>query len=921
MCRKLIYFVSVILLLGSVVQAADIQWTNLGEDHLWSNPENWDPNRVPTLDDEVLIDVPNASAPNGPVIQDGIDAKAKGIFTEAPGEPTLTITGGTLEVAEWIWLGDGADSFGIWDMSGGALTVGSEFELGWGGGAGTLTMTGGTISAAEAVIPTGSGAFGLLYLYGGTYNVTTADGLSVKDNGMVDITEGTLILEGNDIAKVNGLIDAGLIIAYGGGGKVISDFDGRNPGKTTLTAVNKVVVLSEDFEGLPLGPNVDEALAGELVWTDTPPAGWEVDDSNVPGIGDPNTDGVTEWAGWAFADKAWWTETAGDQDRSLFELGSGTVAVADPDEWDDADHADSEASGWYKTFLTTPEIGVFGLEALTLTFDSSWRPEFDSNYHQTANITASFDGGEPVEVLLWESDESSDNYKPYATNETVMVNLDAPAGAEKVVLTFGLFDAGNDWWWAIDNVEVSGMPIPEPVDPGTDNLVAFYALDGDAADSSGNELHGAIAGEPNFVGGQIGQAMELDGVDDYVDINNPTLLDFGTGDFTISAWVNLTTTERATVYANGGDDGGGVRYTLAMGEGNDNKMTLTTDDDDNKRQAKGDTVVNDGVWHHVVGMRSGDTSLVYVDGAKDATQDLPEGYDLSGTTQHNAYLGAITSNSDGSLIKFFTGLLDEVAIYSRALSAGEISYLLGNRKFTLDGDTLDGLDHDNSVDKWDGSAPGEGNPGGIAALTEDDVTYIRVQDTGDPRDYGDSVPTGKTNFSLYLTQSIGSDLGLDGVRIELRTRIATSGTLDAWRKDGGGMASTGLTSWPAGGLGGSFENGTHEDYGRGNIGIAEKGKGVISFSLSTSGLMVGNSGNKVSVDDATQWNTFVIEIADSGSGKYSVSVSANGGDAQTFDVTPGTGVVEDGSYITIGSPDIAGRVATAFDVDYISITN
>ena len=45
--------------------------------------------------------------------------------------------------------------------------------------------------------------------------------------------------------------------------------------------------------------------------------------------------------------------------------------------------------------------GVSG--ALEIAFDSSWRPEYDSNYHQTANITVSFDGGEPVEVMLWES--------------------------------------------------------------------------------------------------------------------------------------------------------------------------------------------------------------------------------------------------------------------------------------------------------------------------------------------------------------------------------------------------------------------------------------------------------------------------------------------------------------------------------------
>ncbi|MFH1716697.1 MAG: hypothetical protein ABIF19_05055, partial [Planctomycetota bacterium] len=454
MCKKTFLLVAAVLLLGSAGYAEDIQWTDLGADHLWSNPDNWDLGRVPTLADDVRIDVPAAAAPGGPVIQDGIDAKANGVFTEAPGEPTLTITGGTLEVGNWIWWGDGADSFGIWDMSGGTVTVVNEFELGWGGGAGTLTMTGGTISAGEAVIPTGSGAFGELFLNGGTYSVTKPDGLQVKANGLIDITEGALVLEGDETAKVNDLVATGGIVGYGGAGKISVDYDSTNPGKTTVTAVKVVVVLSEDFEGLPLGPNVDETLAGAAVWTDTPPDGWIVDESGIPGIGDPATDGVTEWAGWAFADKAWWTQAAGDQNRSQFTLGVGIVAVADPDEWDDADHTDSAAGGWYKTFLSTPEIDISGVEAgtLQLKFDSSWRPEFDDNYHQTANITASFDGGDPVQVMLWESDEGSPNFKPDATNETVVIGLGNPAGAKSVVLTFGLFDAGNDWWWAIDNV-------------------------------------------------------------------------------------------------------------------------------------------------------------------------------------------------------------------------------------------------------------------------------------------------------------------------------------------------------------------------------------------------------------------------------------------------------------------------------------
>ncbi|NLT76294.1 MAG: hypothetical protein GXX98_07210, partial [Planctomycetes bacterium] len=213
------------------------------------------------------------------------------------------------------------------------------------------------------------------------------------------------------------------------------------------------VLFAEDFEGLPLGPNVDEVVAGEAVWTKTAPEGWVIDDSGMPGVGDPAMDGVTEWAGWSFADKDWWVQAAEDQDRSTFTLGTGIVAIADADEWDDIDHAE----GWYDSFLSTPAIDLTGVEAtmLQLRFASSWRPEFDNDYHQTAKIMVSFDGGEPVEVLLWESDESSPNYKPYATNESVAVGIRKPAGAQNMVVTFGLVEAGNDWWWAIDNVEIA----------------------------------------------------------------------------------------------------------------------------------------------------------------------------------------------------------------------------------------------------------------------------------------------------------------------------------------------------------------------------------------------------------------------------------------------------------------------------------
>ncbi len=213
------------------------------------------------------------------------------------------------------------------------------------------------------------------------------------------------------------------------------------------------VLFAEDFEGLTLGPKVDEGVAGDAVWTKAAPPGWTIDDTGVPGAGDPTQDGVTEWAGWGFAGRAWWAETAGDQNRTQFTRGTGTVAIADPDEWDDAGHAE----GRYNTYLSTPAIDISAAKPGTLKvlFDSSWRPEFADYGEQTGNLKVSFDGGEPQELFLWLSDTASPKFKADATNEAVTIKIDAPAGARTMVLTFGLFNCGNNWWWAIDNVQVT----------------------------------------------------------------------------------------------------------------------------------------------------------------------------------------------------------------------------------------------------------------------------------------------------------------------------------------------------------------------------------------------------------------------------------------------------------------------------------
>ncbi len=274
--------------------------------------------------------------------------------------------------------------------------------------------------------------------------------------------------------------------------ELVVTFTDSTAGVRKLTNAFTAALFFEDFESVTLKPNKDEALENATAWTHTPPSGWTVDNSKFKAAiinpnGDPanpdddgdgfaDNDGVTEWASWSFANKDWWAATAGDQRRTEFSLSTGNAAVADPDEWDDATHIPSLMT----TYMSTPAIPVTGLSAntITLAFASSWRPEgVDDNNaasfpvgpngeainNQTALITASFDGGAPIQVLKWDSKDGSPTFHTDMPNESVLVSIPNPAGANSMVLTFGLLDAANDWWWAVDNIAVSAGAAPPTI--------------------------------------------------------------------------------------------------------------------------------------------------------------------------------------------------------------------------------------------------------------------------------------------------------------------------------------------------------------------------------------------------------------------------------------------------------------------------
>jgi hypothetical protein len=245
-------------------------------------------------------------------------------------------------------------------------------------------------------------------------------------------------------------------------------------------------------------------------------------------------------------------------------------------------------------------------------------------------------------------------------------------------LTIGIDGNGAAGTLYLDDIRLYAYArqLVTPVPPNPAGLVAHYTLDGNANDSAGT-ANGTVSGGL-FVAGKFGQALSLGGAD-YVDCGNPSQLDFGTGSWTVSAWVNApSSTNQMDVFSNGGDNTGGIRYMLSVGEVTDHVVTLTVDDNVTKVESTGSVVADDGQWHHIVGIRDGNSLRVYVDGFRDgATATLADGYDLSGTSQANAYIGAGWHLPNSAVQKFFTGLIDDVRVYNYALSSAEVRSLTG----------------------------------------------------------------------------------------------------------------------------------------------------------------------------------------------------------------------------------------------------
>jgi len=182
--------------------------------------------------------------------------------------------------------------------------------------------------------------------------------------------------------------------------------------------------------------------------------------------------------------------------------------------------------------------------------------------------------------------------------------------------------------------------------------------------------NGSLMGDASIVSDAIREdVLGLDGSGDYVDVANEAMFDFASGDFAVSAWVNLNTgccdAYAGVVSKWGPNSNSGWSFEF---EGTTEKIRLAV------RTAAWDRAISDSAlpanqWMHVLGQLKGSTLEVYVNGVLQQTTGT-----LSGSRVTNDRTINMGREQDDYAV--FDGYIDDVIIFNRSLTQTEINQIM-----------------------------------------------------------------------------------------------------------------------------------------------------------------------------------------------------------------------------------------------------
>jgi hypothetical protein len=254
--------------------------------------------------------------------------------------------------------------------------------------------------------------------------------------------------------------------------------------------------------------------------------------------------------------------------------------------------------------------------------------------------------------------------------EICIPTLAVRRGASSIAMLLAVMIGVGVWATSGDALNTRGVTAPG-------RLEAYWKMDESsgrvAEDASGHGLNGRFSREPNRVMGVVGRAVRFDGTKDYIDFGHSTALRL-TGSMTISAWINSMSfpIDDAAIVSSHKNSNTIAGYQLdTTVDTGPRTIGFKIGDECGRLTARyGATPLRVGAWYHIAGVYDAEahTLNVYLNGAPDDGVLHGSVTNAQHSSRSHVYIG---TRSDSKGFEF-AGLIDEVRIYSRALTAAEI---------------------------------------------------------------------------------------------------------------------------------------------------------------------------------------------------------------------------------------------------------
>jgi hypothetical protein len=256
------------------------------------------------------------------------------------------------------------------------------------------------------------------------------------------------------------------------------------------------------------------------------------------------------------------------------------------------------------------------------------------------------------------------NYKFLNVNSGKAVDVSGGSTADGANVLQWTYSGSDNQQWMPTLISAA------PVAPVLVNHWKFDETSGTTAANSVSGQNGALVNGPVWTSGRLGNAVDLDGVNDYVSL--PTGILDGINSFTIATWVYLDTVSNWSRLMDFGT--GTLAYMfLSPKNGTTNvvRFSITPGGSANQQLIDGTSALPTGQWTHVAVTLSGGIGTLYVNGVAVGSNNSMTLTPASLGVTTNNYIGKSQWTTD----PYLNGRVDDFRLYNYALSGADIAAL------------------------------------------------------------------------------------------------------------------------------------------------------------------------------------------------------------------------------------------------------